>query len=593
MAKFKDIVIPVSKKEQWTLDHMIPAYLYQIDAMSGNLRSSFQEYIDIYTGYRDVLNFHSPIMTRWSKDPKNITGSFKISIGSAVLKGARRYRLPNMSLLLYCGDVSPYIVTDVKHELRHYNYDHLVTMARKLHALKQGDPWNLTKVEQGHISSHPHVSSDNTPCLGYFSEAMMTTVATGNLPTLKEVAFSFISNWTRNDAYWDINDTYRNWDSLRMCDTFNDYLMIMHTLDQVFRINPNENGHYYQTDFINSETEKLLELGWSRTDVYVFSRLFHNLRTPEKDTTDGKLKYCLDIVRKIRREFTDKMRTCSTGTSILKNLNVGPLTDRAIINNSAQCNVTHTPMTEDIANFELSYQANESVSRTISLLDNIYNRPYRNSVDRRKMYSVEALTTVKRMLFRERFRTINDNITSDEVFKKMATDLCQHSSTTSSMTRVNGWLFVLRSMAMFAQYQTDLDEVGCDSEEFNELFDVEQQLKYWKQLRIYAERGIEGLHHLQQIDMLERMFIRAGKQVYKMLMAIGPLATTPAFQQRWRHFISAKVKDNVIKQLRNNIRSLENERNNNIHRCNENGQGVQTFDSYDDGSENQISIAAF
>ena len=321
MAKFKNIVIPVSKREQWILDHMIPAYLYQVDKMSGNLRSNFQEYIDIYTGYREELNFHSPKMFRWSKDPKKMTGSFKISIGAPKLKGSRAYRLPNMSIQLYMGDTNPYIVTDVKHELKHYSWDNIKMIARKMYALKGGDEWNLTKVSQGNISTHPHVSSDNTPCLGYFSEAMSTTVSTGNLPTLKEVAFSFACNWTRNDAYWDINHEYRDWDTYTPATTFKDYLMLKHTLDAIFRMGPSDQ-RFYLGDIHNNDMEELFELGWKREDTYVYARLFNYLRCPKKDTSDGKIKYMLDIAAEIRNKYTDRLRTVSSGVEMLKNMNL-------------------------------------------------------------------------------------------------------------------------------------------------------------------------------------------------------------------------------------------------------------------------------
>ena len=592
MAKFKDIVIPVSKREQWILDHMIPAYLYQIDRMTGNLRSSFQEYVDIYTGYREELNFHSPQLFKWSKDPKKMTGCFKISIGAPRLKGSRAYRLPNMSLLLYMGDTNPYIVTDIKHELKEYSWDNLKMIARKMYALKGGDEWNLTKVSHSNISTHPHVSSDITPCLGYFSEAMGTTVSTGNLPTLKEVAFSFACNWTRNDAYWDINDEYRSWSSYKPATTFKDYLMLKHTLDAIFRMGPSEQ-RYYISDMAHTDIEYLHEKGWKREDLYVYSRLFNYLRNPNKDTSDGKIKYMLDISKELRREYTDKMRTISSGVEMMKNLNCGPLIDRAIVNNARECTNTHNSETENIGNFQKNMQSSEAVSRMVTQLANLYEAPSTYSRERAHIFTRDNLLNMKRMVFRDDFRTINTNISMEEAFKKIAVSLCYISSNTSGLTRNNGWLFVVRSVAKFARFHSDIEPLHCEEDEFDRLFTLDQTLAYFKQYKMYCDAGIHGLDGQSEEDMLNRIAVNAGKQVYQMLSAIGPILCSSAFQQRWRHFITGKVKNEVIKQMRNNIRSLENERNNNIHRCNVNGLGVQTFDSYDDGSENQISIAAF
>ena len=152
----------------------------------------------------------------------------------------------------------------------------------------------------------------------------------------------------------------------------------------------------------------------------------------------------------------------------------------------------------------------------------------------------------------------------------------------------------MRSLATFAQYQDDICEVEFDDTwTFEELYDVKQMLKYISKYYYYYEYGIDGLTRDQSLDVIHRMSIQIGKRIYSMFNNLQGILENDTFRNRWRHFIHARVKDNVIKQLRNTIRSLENERNNNIHRCNENGLGVQTFDSYHDGSENQISIASF
>tara|TARA_Y100000401_G_scaffold15492_1_gene10516 strand:- start:27 stop:890 length:864 start_codon:yes stop_codon:yes gene_type:complete len=287
------------------------------------------------------------------------------------------------------------------------------------------------------------------------------------------------------------------------------------------------------------------------------------------------------------------MRTISSGVEMIKNLNCGPLIDRAIVNNARECTNTHNSETENIGNFQKNMQSSDAVSRMVTQLANLYEAPSTYSRERAHIFTRDNLLNMKRMVFRDDFRTINTNISMEEAFKKIAVALCYISSNTSGLTRNNGWLFVVRSVAKFARFHSDIEPLHCEEEEFDRLFNLDQTLAYFKQYKMYCDAGINGLDRISEEDMLNRIAVNAGKQVYQMLSAIGPILCSSAFQQRWRHFITGKVKNEVIKQMRNNIRSLENERNNNIHRCNVNGLGVQTFDSYDDGSENQISIAAF
>ena len=81
------------------------------------------------------------------------------------------------------------------------------------------------------ISVHPHVAQDGTPCLGDFGNAWSTCIKSGDLPMLKSVTRSFLNNWYRHDAYYNINDAHHLW--LTFCDdslqghSFSDFLMII------------------------------------------------------------------------------------------------------------------------------------------------------------------------------------------------------------------------------------------------------------------------------------------------------------------------------------------------------------------------------
>ena len=78
---------------------------------------------------------------------------------------------------------------------------------------------------------HPHVAQDGTPCLGDFSNAWSKCIQLGDLPMLKSVTRSFLNNWYRHDAYYNINDFYHLFGMddciIRQRHSFSDFLMVM------------------------------------------------------------------------------------------------------------------------------------------------------------------------------------------------------------------------------------------------------------------------------------------------------------------------------------------------------------------------------
>ena len=133
-------------------------------------------------------------------DFNHIRNEFKIELGSPKIHGRRVMRLPNISLrfqanperrVKFCFSQH----TDEYARLRHfYNFVSGGTLATA-----------------GDVSCHPHISADGFPCLGDFSQPWATTLASNDLPMLVNVARSFLNNWTRRDAYWNINDIQRTW----------------------------------------------------------------------------------------------------------------------------------------------------------------------------------------------------------------------------------------------------------------------------------------------------------------------------------------------------------------------------------------------
>jgi hypothetical protein len=62
-----------------------------------------------------------------------------------------------------------------------------------------------------HLSVHPHISADGTPCLGDFGRAWSSAIISGNIGMLVNVCTGFLNTWTRRDCYWDINDNHRGY----------------------------------------------------------------------------------------------------------------------------------------------------------------------------------------------------------------------------------------------------------------------------------------------------------------------------------------------------------------------------------------------
>jgi len=126
--------------------------------------------------------------------------TLKIELGSPKIHGRRVMRLPNISLFLSCRRES---------RVRFVFSQDTEEYSRLRHFFKfvAGMSLDLTR----DISCHPHVSGDGFPCLGDFSQPWATTLASNDLPMLVNVARSFLNNWTRRDAYFNINDIQRTW----------------------------------------------------------------------------------------------------------------------------------------------------------------------------------------------------------------------------------------------------------------------------------------------------------------------------------------------------------------------------------------------
>jgi len=55
-------------------------------------------------------------------------------------------------------------------------------------------------------SFHPHIDTTGEPCLGEWSPVVHKALSSGHLKTTMRVMESFLNTWTRDDAYWNLND---------------------------------------------------------------------------------------------------------------------------------------------------------------------------------------------------------------------------------------------------------------------------------------------------------------------------------------------------------------------------------------------------
>lgn len=176
-------------------------------------------------------DFHSPrsnysnVFNQVNQKASNWT--ILLRLGSPKFRGARQYKLDEHSLefntkqptkvkvVLSSNTVHPIVRNTINYGFKN-GYLGGIALRNRLKCIQQS------------ISSHPHVNGDGIPCLGGWNNAWSVAVANSNFKALRGVATSFLNTWTRNDAYWNINDYYHDWEEIpseiRDTFTFNDYL---------------------------------------------------------------------------------------------------------------------------------------------------------------------------------------------------------------------------------------------------------------------------------------------------------------------------------------------------------------------------------
>jgi hypothetical protein len=178
---------------------------------NSSLRTSeVQNLADDMIGKLDI--HHTSTYTVFREGTRRINNEFLVRIGKPQFRGTVNYTLPSHSLLFNTRrptDVR--IVTSGDYEIPMIDK---IIASQLLHwEGREYTPYQYTKFQNllKDTAVHPHVSAEGQPCLGGWSNAWSSAISSGQIPSLVNVAKSFLNTWTSNDAYWNINSDYRYW----------------------------------------------------------------------------------------------------------------------------------------------------------------------------------------------------------------------------------------------------------------------------------------------------------------------------------------------------------------------------------------------
>ena len=527
------------------------------------------------------LNFHSP---RMKYDRQGMqSASFKINLGRSTLKGSRKYVMPSMSLLFSVQDPEVYLVTNVKQELATISYSLLETMAKKLsnYAARAGDNWTLLKIIRGNISVHPHVSSDGKPCLGYFAEAWSTLIAESNLTALVNVAQSFTSNWTRNDAYWDINDAYRMMIDYKLADNFRDYLIVKDTMNEMSRLldNPARFSNY---ECNNDSMTKLKRKGASSLSIYMYARCLSFLKSSVQDTPDGKL---FTLSRGLDYYNLDALKQITTNSKIVSTLNTGPVMDWAIVNNYENAIGSLNDPLLEITDFGNSAVIHPSVRELTRRIDSFRNAGAEDNTGPRQ----GMITTIKNVLNNPNgyFQHVPNLITDEEVYAKLYSVSCKDSS--NYLHKMSSYLYLIRSFIKFIN-----NAYGPTIEDDDEIIDIYKAIKHTN--KVYSDMSntaYDEPEYKTEMANVTELRQNIGRRIYVLIEKTMPYMCNNAMVMEWRHFLNAKAKSHIDNQLTVQLGVVKDERRRNITGCRRDGNGLHAYNANSYSEESQLSIETF
>ena len=232
-------------------------------------------------------------------DANWFTKSFQIRLGKPKMRARRVLTLPPYSMQLCLHESG---VVRLFPDLDDY--------PEVTHVRRALGGW--PKYARLQFSTHPHVTHDGNPCLGDFSNPWATCLRNNDLLMFVNVAKSFLNNWTRGDAYWDINRVHRNWEQTgkRRGISFADWhyyrVQIKAVVNEQNTRNNRSPYRFIRTwsTFVNNGTfNKMEALGYDALDVMLYHAVHHCMVRPIWDTRNGDMEQIIGMTKRMRELY--------------------------------------------------------------------------------------------------------------------------------------------------------------------------------------------------------------------------------------------------------------------------------------------------
>ena len=550
--------------------------------------------------YSKDCEFHSPWIRR-QVGGNHFSGGFRMSVGEPKLRGTKRYVLPHMSLDFVIGRSSVYIFTDIQRYLKGCLKIKNIQKYAKWLGLAQDTSggryiFGTPQTGEGEMAIHPHVSTEGSPCLGDFSQPWSVCISQGNLPMLKNVAKSFINNWTRNDAYWDINHVYRSYESHKALQfkesiIFTTIAKNMTYARESASRNYRDMSNYALSRFVYStECSKLLSLGMSLREI-----LLHWMCASVG--TDKKRDLPNRALSKSRKLFHDMIALCDrVKTDVRGKLNMGSyvrltgILDGAMVKEFDIKYPFNTPEHTYLFLSDAWSWVRSSIENTSSEL-----RGFENSSNSGLNITSRHIMQSKKDFKRNRWLVLKDNASIRDITYQLGFKYCG-SMTRNSINhyRENIWVMALIRMAnKYAQIRGDDFEFSPYSDE-----ETRECLFNWEKLQQYCHKSY---HDYLDGDQAETMnpevpgHCQVGMLLWALidtvrintsLMLFGASTSARNEYKKMVAEMECDVLEGIKQQLKEKTRSVINERD-------KSARVAYGTRSQSGSRENQLSLETF
>jgi len=545
---------------------------------------------DLYDIYAKKLDFHSPLRRPKAVDDKGkpiyskgFYEEFRIRVGEPKLRGTKTYRMPTMSLHFSVGDNIVSIFTDLDEYLTGPIAMNKIVAICEWFGLNRNSTagWEIL---ENKIAIHPHIGGGGAPCLGDFSQPWSVCVAQGNFPTLVNIAKSFLNNWTRNDAYWDINHRYRAWEDSKLLDWKTDIVLntVINRFAYARDVSPQATTYRQVYHFTQSDTLSMLKsLGWSSREAYLWWGVASYCMSTRKDLPDGTLNDSYDATRKWIDfiDVTERWIAHKVGTGDM--FRVSALMDGALTRNFDEQNPHNRRSHNSIfrsGEYSWVKQASQNNRDALRHLTRIDSDGYG--------VSINVILKAKKYFRRNKYMLIRREADLEQVCFRLGQDWYRNWDN-GEHYRYNLWLAYYQRLIRYFRSTQKGKEVESQYHPVNGF------MTSWEQMTIFTRHNKTdsdynlmygpfdtyyaniGLHILAIIDMVTlntHLVINSNEQ--------------DDLYNKLKHMICADVFEGVQNQLRMKIRGIVDERDKSSRRAY--GPRIKS-----NSGENQLSIETF